>query len=92
MSVGLPVITLNLSGARDLIPEAAALKVPLGSTVKETVRNLSAAMDRLAGLPLEERNRMSESAWRRAQDFSWTVRAAFAKELYRSLLDNRRAF
>ena len=88
MSVGLPVITLNLSGARDLIPDETALKVQIGSSIQETVRNLSEALDRFAGMSLEQRNYMSEAAWRGAQGFSWASRAAFAKELYRDLLDN----
>jgi glycosyltransferase involved in cell wall biosynthesis len=89
MSVGLPVITLNLSGARDLIPNEGALKVQVGPSIEETVRNLSKALDDFAGMPLEQRNQMSEAAWRGAQDFSWTVRAATAKELYQDLLNNK---
>ena len=91
MSVGLPVITLNLSGARDLISDDSALKVPIGSTKQETVLNLSQALDRFAAMSLEQRNHMSEMAWRRAEEFSWASRAAFAKTLYSGLLDNRRA-
>lgn len=89
MSVGLPVITLNLSGARDLLPDASALKVAVGASVQETVSNLSAAMDYFATMPLEQRNRMSERAWQHAADFSWTSRADFAIELYAELLNKR---
>jgi glycosyltransferase involved in cell wall biosynthesis len=90
MSVGLPVITLNLSGARDLIPDETALKVAVGASVHETVRNLSEAMDRFAAMSLELRNRMSKFAWQHAADFSWTARAVFAKKLYAELLNDQR--
>ena len=89
MSVGLPVITLNLSGARDLIPDETALKVAIGASVRETVRNLSEAMDRFAQMSLGLRNQMSESAWQRAADFSWATRADFAKKLYAELLSGK---
>jgi glycosyltransferase involved in cell wall biosynthesis len=89
MSVGLPVITLNLSGARDLIPDEAALKVQVGSSIQETVRNLAEALDHFAGMSLEQRNHMSEIAWKRAQDFSWTARAAFARDLYMDLCNSK---
>lgn len=90
MSVGLPVITLNLSGARDLIANEGALKVPVGSSIEETVRNLSKALDDFASMSLEQRNQMSEAAWRNAQDFSWIKRASVAQELYKDLLKNKK--
>jgi glycosyltransferase involved in cell wall biosynthesis len=90
MCVGLPVITLNLSGARDLIPEETALKVPVGVSIQETVQNLSQAINCFASMSLESRNKMSEFAWRHAAGFSWTARASFAKELYTEVLSRAR--
>jgi glycosyltransferase involved in cell wall biosynthesis len=90
MSVGLPVITLNLSGARDLLSNETALKVEVGSSIQETVANLAAALNRFADMSLEQRNHMSTSAWQSAQDFSWQARAAFAKKLYADLLHDKK--
>jgi glycosyltransferase involved in cell wall biosynthesis len=82
MSVGLPVISLRLGGARDFIPDAAGLKVEVGPTMRDTVNNFVDALNQFANMPVEERNRMSEAAWRGAQEFSWTRRAEVATALY----------
>jgi len=82
MSVGLPVISLRLGGARDFIPDAAGLKVEVGPTIRDTVNNFVDALNQFVNMSVEERNRMSEAAWRGAQEFSWTRRAEVARALY----------
>ena len=50
LGCGLPVIALNHQGARDMLPDNAAIKVAVGSPT-ETVRNLSNAVRHLADNP-----------------------------------------
>ena len=87
MCLGLPIIALNLSGVRDFVPESAALKINVEQSTQDTVRNLVAAIDLFATLPVERRNQMSDAAWRAAETFSWTSRADFAMGLYKQLLE-----
>lgn len=89
MSLGLPVIALSLSGARDFIPSGAGIKVNVGSTLSQTVRNLSDALETFATLSLDQRNRMSEVAWRGSMEFAWTLRAATVLRLYEEIADNK---
>ena len=43
MAMGLPIICLDLHGAHDFVPDAASLKVSIGSP-GETVHNLAGAI------------------------------------------------
>ena len=89
MSLGLPVIALNLNGARDFIPPGAGVKVDVGDTVEETRQNLSSALNRFASMTIEERNAMSEVAWSKSQSCAWPKRAAFTLELFQELLHQK---
>jgi glycosyltransferase involved in cell wall biosynthesis len=86
MSLGLPVVALNLSGARDFIPPLAGVKVDIGATAEETTRLLSTALNRFARMSIEERNAMSEEAWRMSRNSAWPARAAFALGLFEEIL------
>jgi len=86
MSVGLPVIALNLGGAEDFLPPLAGIKIDIGSTAAETVDRLSSALNRFASMTIEERNAMSEEAWRKSRNFAWPMRAAFALGLFKEIL------
>jgi glycosyltransferase involved in cell wall biosynthesis len=85
MAMGLPVITLDMHGAHDFVPENASLKVPVGSP-GETVRNLACVVEQYASLSTERRNEMSEHAWTFAKNFRWSARAEFAENLYKQVL------
>jgi glycosyltransferase involved in cell wall biosynthesis len=85
MALGLPVITLDLHGARDMVPANAGIKVPV-STPDEIVRNLAAAVDRFASMSAERKNAMSRAGWEFAQANTWTCHAAKAELLYAELL------
>lgn len=89
MSLGLPVIALNLSGARDFIPPLAGVKVDIGATAGETTQHLSSALNRFAAMTIEERNAMSEEAWRKSRNSAWPVRAAFALGLFQDILHQK---
>lgn len=85
MALGLPVITLDLHGARDMVPANAGIKVPV-STPDEIVRNLAAAVDRFALMSAEGKNAMSRAGWEFARANTWTCHAAKAEILYAELL------
>lgn len=85
MALGLPVITLDLHGAREMVPVEASIKVPV-STPNELVRNLAAAADRFAAMSPEEKNGMSRAGWQFAHTSTWTCHAATAEALYKELL------
>jgi len=86
MALGLPIITLDLHGARDLVPEAAGMKIPVTIPV-EVARNLAAAIDQFASLSAEQKNGMSRAGWEFASTNTWTCRAAQAEALYAELLN-----
>ncbi len=89
MSLGLPVIAINLGGAQDFIPPQAGIKVDIGTTASETVERLSNALNRFASMSIEERNLMSEEAWRKSRNFAWPIRAAFAVGLFHEILHQK---
>jgi glycosyltransferase involved in cell wall biosynthesis len=85
MAAGLPVITLDLHGARDIVPAEASIKVPV-STPDEVVYNLAAAIDRFASMTAEQKNVMSRAGWEFARANTWTCHAAKAEALYTELV------
>jgi glycosyltransferase involved in cell wall biosynthesis len=85
MAMGLPIITLDLHGAHDFVPNGASLKVSVGHA-EETVLNLASAIEKFALLPIAARNQMSLQAWKFAKTLSWPARAAMAEELYDAVL------
>ena len=84
MALGLPVITLDLHGAHDLVPEAAGIKVPVtgGASV---AGDLAGAIDRYATLPREQRGAMAAAGWAFASRNTWRARAAMAEALYQRI-------
>jgi glycosyltransferase involved in cell wall biosynthesis len=89
MSLGLPVIALNLSGAQDFIPARAGIKIDIGATAAETAERLASALNRFASVTIEERNAMSEEAWRQSRNSAWPTRAAFTLGLFQELLHQK---
>jgi glycosyltransferase involved in cell wall biosynthesis len=85
MAMGLPIITLDLHGAHDFVPECASLKVAVGRP-DETVRNLANAIEQYALLSSPKKNQMSMQAWNFARTLSWSARAEFAEGLYREVI------
>lgn len=85
LAIGLPVITLDLHGAHDHVPDSASIKVPVGNP-SETVRNLANAIKQYASLALGRRNEMSLHAWSFARTLSWSARVEFIERLYQQVL------
>ena len=72
MALGLPVITLDHHGPRDLVPEQAGFKVPVTDPAG-VVRDLAAAIDRFATLSSAEKDSMSSAGWNFAAENTWTA-------------------
>lgn len=85
MAMGLPIITLDLHGAHDWVPNGASIKVPVGCP-EETVRNLARAIEEYASLSPLSRNHMSMQAWNCAKMHTWSARAEFCERLYQDIV------
>jgi glycosyltransferase involved in cell wall biosynthesis len=85
MAMGLPIITLDLHGAHDWVPDGPSLKVPVGCP-RETVRNLAGAIEKYASMSALSRNQMSMQAWNFAKTQSWSARAEVCERLYQEIL------
>jgi glycosyltransferase involved in cell wall biosynthesis len=85
MAMGLPIVTLDLHGAHDWVPDRASLKVPVGEP-EETVRNLAEAIEQYALLSPRQKNQMSTHAWDFAKTLSWSARAELVDKLYQDVL------
>ena len=87
MAAGLPVVALNHQGVGTMIPEDAAIKVPVTSPAS-TIQGLADAIRALAGSP-ELGERLSEAARHHAATESWSRRAVRMSAVYRSCLNSR---
>lgn len=85
MGLGLPVITLDHHGPRDLVPENAGIKVPV-TTPEGVLRDLAAAVDRYCELSGEEKTAMSKAAWSFARTLNYVKGAELFEALYREIL------
>ena len=84
MSHGLPIITLNLHGARKFVPDTAGIKVDV-TTEKMTINALVQAVEYLYDRP-EERAVMGKAGYAFAQTQTWQNKAHEATKYYRQLL------
>ena len=85
MALGLPIVTLNLHGPGDLVPDTAGIKVDVVGPEQVTA-DMAAAVDRYASLSATERSAMSQAAWRFTHGLTHELRAQQAEHLYRRLL------
>jgi glycosyltransferase involved in cell wall biosynthesis len=80
MAAGLPVLGLDHQGVGTMIPEQAAIKVPVSSPTA-TIEGLEKGIRALAASP-DLGSRMSEAAYRHAATETWSRRVARMNELY----------
>jgi glycosyltransferase involved in cell wall biosynthesis len=87
MSLGLPVICLNLGGPAVQVTEESGFKI---SAIKpeQTVNDMAAAMSRFSSTR-DLLTRMGEAARKRAIDFSWEERGTRMAELHREVWSQR---
>lgn len=84
MANGLPIVTLDLHGARHLVPDAAGVKVAVASP-EETVRDLAHAVEDLFHHP-EKRVAMRQAGLEAARAHEWSRRATTMSNLYQTLV------
>lgn len=84
MAHGLPVVTLNQSGARDFIPDDAGIKIDV-TTPEETTVLLAEAIERLWNEP-ELWKKMGVSAYRFACSQSWDKRVSRMEKIYEEVV------
>ncbi len=86
MGLGLPVITLDHHGAKDLVREEFGIKVSV-TTPKGVVRDMAAAVDRFADLSGEAKSAMSKAGWSLARTLNYSTGAELLETLYRQIID-----
>ncbi|MEL6581350.1 MAG: glycosyltransferase family 4 protein [Cyanobacteria bacterium J06621_12] len=84
MSYGLPIITLNLHGARKFIPDGAGIKVDV-TTADKTVASLAQAVEYVYDHP-SERDVMGKIGYDFARTQTWSNKAHRASKYYHQLL------
>jgi len=84
MAFGLPVVTLDHHGARDLVPDAAGIKVHVGSR-PDTVRALARAIDQLQA-DVVRRTSMGRAGYEFARGQSWPLTAKRMSVCYQTAI------
>lgn len=88
LSLGLPVVTLDLCGFSNVVTEKCGMKISVQSE-RQVVQDLANAIDIIAeDEPL--RLRMAQAAVRRAKDFTWEEKAKQISELYTNSVISRK--
>jgi glycosyltransferase involved in cell wall biosynthesis len=84
MSQALPIITLNHHGARDFVPNKAAIKVPVNNP-DETVVGIARAVEYMYENP-RERLEMGKASYEFAKKQSWKNKAIAISQYYEEIL------
>jgi glycosyltransferase involved in cell wall biosynthesis len=79
MAYGLPVLTLDLHGGKNLVPDTAGIKVPV-TTPHQTVNLLARAVEKLDNPELREK--MGESGYSFAKSQTWPLKTKHISEFY----------
>lgn len=80
MAYGLPIVTLDLHGGKNLIPDEAGIKVPV-STPELTVKAVASAVEKLHDQPLLRR-KMGMAGYQFSKTQTWTLKTQHISELY----------
>lgn len=83
MAVGLPIITLNHHGSRDIVPNNAGIKVNV-DTPDECVKNIAQAIEFLYHDP-SLRFEMGNAGWNFARTATWSNKINTISEIYTTL-------
>ena len=89
MAAGLPVLGLNHQGFGAMIPEQAAIKIPVTGPAA-TIQGLADGIRALAACP-DLGQRMGEAARRHAASESWSRRVVRMTEIYHHCVDRQAA-
>ena len=77
------IVTLDLHGARDFVPDTAGVKVPV-TTPDATATELARALDELANQPAHRRQ-LAAAGFRYARSFDWAAKARRITALYEQI-------
>ncbi|RIJ34368.1 glycosyltransferase family 4 protein [Pontibacter oryzae] len=80
MAYGLPIVTLDLHGGKNLVPDDAGIKVPV-TTVPQTVHDIAAAVEKLYDQPLLRRQ-MGMTGYKFSKSQTWTLKTQHINEFY----------
>ncbi|ARS34502.1 glycosyltransferase family 4 protein [Pontibacter actiniarum] len=80
MAYGLPIVTLDLHGGKNLVPDDAGIKVPV-TTAAQTVKDVAAAVEKLHDQPLLRRQ-MGMAGYQFSKSQTWTVKTQHINEFY----------
>ena len=85
MALGLPIITLNSQGPRDLVPSGAGLKIEVESP-SQVVTDGALTIDRFSALSAMARTEMSRVGWEFASELTYSKRAELLETIYRRVV------
>ncbi|MFT2007801.1 glycosyltransferase [Pontibacter sp. 13R65] len=80
MAFGLPIITLDLHGGKNLVPDQAGIKVPV-TTPAETIKKLALAVEELYDNP-DLRQSMGQHGYSFAKTQTWTLKTEHIARFY----------
>ncbi|MCJ8163495.1 glycosyltransferase [Pontibacter sp. E15-1] len=80
MAYGLPIVTLDLHGGKNLVPDTAGIKVPV-STPEQTVGRIAAAVERLYQAP-ELRQQMGQAGYAFSKTQTWALKTQHINAFY----------
>lgn len=88
LSLGLPVVSLNLCGFSNVVTNECGIKIDVHSE-KQVIQDIAAAIDVIAD-DEKLRTRMAHAALRRAQDFTWENKAEQITQLYTNAINSHK--
>ncbi len=80
MAYGLPIITLDLHGGKNLVPDSAGIKVPVSSP-ESTVREIARAVETLHDKPAL-RQQMGQTGYAFSKTQTWALKTQHINEFY----------
>lgn len=81
MSLGLPIICLDVAGPGEIVNEQCGIKIrPIN--LEQTIHDLSAAIIKLSSDPVLRRKMGAEGLKRVREHFNWDKKSEFIKEIY----------
>ncbi len=87
MAYGLPIITLNLHGAKNLVPDEAGIKIEAKDPEQTTVE-LAGAVEELYRNP-QRRSELGECGFKFAKTQTWKVKTGIVDKYYQNIIDNQ---
>jgi glycosyltransferase involved in cell wall biosynthesis len=80
MAYGLPIITLDLHGGKNLVPDNAGIKVPV-TTPAQTIKELARAVEQLYDHPAQ-RQQMGKAGYAFAKTQTWALKTQHINTFY----------